>query len=192
MSTPNARSVQDTEVINRFFEYPSEQSFEEIFHTFTPQLFAYFRSRRCDVFLAQDLAQEVMLAVYRKSGQIRDRNSFRGWMFKVARNALSRHYDKASRAVRTLQLADVSDQLGMQEAPKPTGTPAFEFLRWIALLDSRESEVMKLKFIEQWEYHEIAAVQAIPIGTVQSRVFTAKKKLASLLISSKKGMHKAA
>src|SRR4030095_9502012 len=110
-------------------------------------------------------AQEVMLAVYRKSGQIRDRNSFRGWMLKVARHALSRHYEKASREGRTLQLADVSEQPAMQAQPKPTGTPAFEFLRWIALLDSRESEVMKLKFIEQWEYNEIAAGQAIPIGT---------------------------
>src|SRR4030095_2569698 len=99
---PGARLLQDRAVVERFLECHSEQSFEEIFHTFTPQLIAYFRSRRCDVFLAQDLAQEVMLAVYRKSGQIRDRNSFRGWMFKVARHALSRHYEKVSRAVRTL------------------------------------------------------------------------------------------
>ena len=40
---------------------------------------------------------------------------------------------------------------------------------------------MKLRFIEQWEYHEIAAAHAIPIGTVQWRVFNAKKKLAPYL-----------
>ena len=40
---------------------------------------------------------------------------------------------------------------------------------------------MSLRFIEQWQYHEIAAAQAIPIGTVQWRVFNAKKKLASYL-----------
>jgi len=33
---------------------------------------------------------------------------------------------------------------------KPAGTPAFEFLRWMAFWDSHESEVMKLRFIEQW------------------------------------------
>ena len=37
-------------------------------------------------------------------------------------------------------------------------------------MDSREREVMKLRFVEQWEYHEIAAAQDIPIGTVQWRV----------------------
>lgn len=189
---PSARSQQETELISRFFECPGEKSFEDIFHTFTPQLIAYFRSRRCDVFLAEDLAQEVMLTVYRKSEQVRDRESFRGWLFKVARNALSHHYDCSSRAVPTLQLADVVDQLGPQGPPASAGTPAFEFLHWIALLDTRESVVMKLKYIEQWEYHEIAEAHAIPIGTVQSRVFSAKKKLAFFLSSNKKSARKAA
>ncbi len=48
-------------------------------------------------------------------------------------------------------------------------------------LDELEQETMVLRFIEEWEYHEIAAVQAIPIGTVQWRVFNSKKKLAAHL-----------
>jgi Sigma-70, region 4 len=48
----------------------------------------------------------------------------------------------------------------------------------MAFLDTREREVMKMRFVEHWEYHEIAASQSIPIGTVQWRVFNAKKKLA--------------
>ena len=58
------------------------------------------------------------------------------------------------------------------------GTPAFEFLDWIEFLDKREQEALRLRFVEEWEYHEIAAAQDIPIGTVQWRVFNAKKKLA--------------
>ena len=63
----------------------------------------------------------------------------------------------------------------------PTGSPAFEFHQWMAFLESREREALTLRFIEEWEYHEIAAAKAIPIGTVQWRVFNAKKKLASHL-----------
>jgi len=51
----------------------------------------------------------------------------------------------------------------------------------VSFLDSREREALKLRFIEEWEYHEIAAAQSIPIGTVQWRVHNAKKKLAPLL-----------
>jgi Sigma-70, region 4 len=61
----------------------------------------------------------------------------------------------------------------------PTNPPEhrhFEFQRWMALLDSSERELITLRYIEQWQYHEIAADKAIPIGTVQWRVFNAKKK----------------
>jgi hypothetical protein len=47
------------------------------------------------------------------------------------------------------------------------------------LLEPSEREVMKLRFVEQLQYHEIAAAQAIPIGTVQSRVFNAKKTISA-------------
>jgi DNA-directed RNA polymerase specialized sigma24 family protein len=38
-----------------------------------------------------------------------------------------------------------------------------------------------LRFVEEWEYHEIAAAPSIPIGTVKWRVFSAKKKLGARL-----------
>jgi DNA-directed RNA polymerase specialized sigma24 family protein len=40
---------------------------------------------------------------------------------------------------------------------------------------------MTLRFVEEWAYHEIAAAQAIPVGTVKWRVFNAKKKLLAHL-----------
>src|SRR5580700_790728 len=56
----------------------------------------------------------------------------------------------------------------------------------MTLLESREREALTLRFVEEWEYHQIAAAKAIPIGTVQWRVFSAKKKLAARLRASSK------
>ena len=53
----------------------------------------------------------------------------------------------------------------------------------MTFLDARERDVMMLPFVEQWEYHEIAAARATPIGTVQWRIFNPKKKLAKHLSS---------
>ena len=55
-----------------------------------------------------------------------------------------------------------------------------------------EREALTLRFIEEWEYHEIAAAKAIPIGTVQWRVFNAKKKLAPHLRRRENGDRRAA
>ena len=180
-------------MVDRFLDSPSEQSFEELFRTFTPQIVAFFRSRRCEASLAEDLAQEVMLNVYHKVGQLRDRTSFRGWLLRIALNVMRGHYsNKKVNRVKTVDLASVTNRLTNHDSHKSSGTPGFEFLHWMGFLDSRESEVMKLRFIEEWEYHEIAAAQAIPIGTVQWRVFSAKKKLAPHLMPLREGMRKAA
>jgi RNA polymerase sigma-70 factor (ECF subfamily) len=176
-SITNERVRRDGAVTERFLETPNEDSFADLFNTYKPQLVAFFRARSCDMPLAEDLAQEVMLTVYRKATQVRDRTLFRAWLFKIARNVLCRHYGKQKREVDTVDLTDVNDRL-VASPHKPPGMPAFEFLNWMGFLDSREREVMSLRFIEEWEYHEIAAAQAIPIGTVQWRVFNAKKKLA--------------
>ena len=177
LSIANERLRREAAVTKEFLDAPNDESFSDLFNVFTPLLVAFFRARHCDLPLAEDLAQDVMFTVYRKAAQVRDRLLFRAWLFKIARNALYRHYGKQTREVETVDLAEVTDHLAAA-SDKPAGTPAFEFLHWMAFLDSREGEALTLRFIEQWEYHEIAAAQSIPIGTVQWRVFNAKKKLA--------------
>lgn len=136
------RHLNEGAVTERFLDDPNEQSFEDLFHTLSPLLVAYFRSRRCDTNSAEDLAQEVMLTVYLKTSQIRDRSLFRGWLYKVARNALWRHYGKQVRELDNINFADFAGRL---TTPQPrAASPAFEFLHWMAFLDSSESEIMKL------------------------------------------------
>ena len=168
--------LQECEIAERFLEQADDESFNAVFRVFSPQLVAFFRRRGHEKGIAEDLAQEVMLTVYRKAGQLRDHKLFRAWLFKVARNAECRHFAQRTREVPTVDVADISDFV---PAPNrnPLG-PATEFNDWMKFLDAQERETMALRFIEEWEYHEIAAAQAIPIGTVQWRVFNSKKKLA--------------
>jgi RNA polymerase sigma-70 factor (ECF subfamily) len=168
--------LQECEIAERFLEQTDDESFNAVFRVFSPQLVAFFRRRGHEKDIAEDLAQEVMLTVYRKAGQVRDRKLFRAWLFKVARNTEYRHFAQRTREVATVDVADISDFV---PAPNrnPLG-PATEFNDWMKFLDDQERETMTLRFIEEWEYHEIAAAQAIPIGTVQWRVFNSKKKLA--------------
>jgi RNA polymerase sigma factor (sigma-70 family) len=178
--TANDRAQREAAVTERFLESPDEESFTDLFRVFTPQLVAFFRSRGFELALSEDLTQEVMLTVYRKAAQIRDRSLFRAWLFKIARNALCRKYRKRSREVETVDIENIAGRL-VAWSNKSAGTPAFEFHHWMTLLESREREALTLRFVEDWEYHEIAAEKKIPIGTVQWRVFNAKKKLAPYL-----------
>src|SRR5580693_2456757 len=107
----NRGFINEGAVTGEFLDTPNEDSFADLFHTFSPQLVAFFRARGCQSTLAEDLAQEVMFIVYRKAAQLRDRTLFRAWLFKIARNALSRYYGKQTREVETVDLTDVADRL---------------------------------------------------------------------------------
>ena len=181
------RPCREAAATESFLESPNDESFTELFLTLTPQLVSFFRSRGCGLHLSEDLSQEVMLTVYRKSRQIRDRTRFRSWLFTIGRHALYRHCRKQWPEADGVDLENVIDA-----NTKPAGPPAFEFHRWMSFLESREREALTLRFVEEWEYHEIAAAKAIPIGTVQWRVFNAKKKLATYLKAPERSRRKAA
>ena len=172
-------NTQECEVAEQFLNQGDEDSFNALFKTCSPQLVAFFRRRGHEKYVAEDLAQEVMLTVYRKAGQVRDHRLFRAWLFRVARNTAHRHFAQRTRQVPTVDMEDVGESLAAPSI-SPSG-PAAEFKDWMKFLDPQEQETMTLRFVEEWEYHEIAAAQAIPIGTVQWRVFNSKKKLAGHL-----------
>ena len=178
---------RECEVADRFLDHPTEDSFSELFCVFSPQLVAFFRKRGHEAAIAEDLAQEVMLKVYQKAWQIRDRRLFRAWLFKIARRAVGKYLTKLMREVPTVNLATVDDRFA---APPHMsgGCLAFEFQEWMSLLEPREQDLMMLRFVEEWEYHEIASFQAVPIGTIQWRVFNIKKRL-SLHFESIAGPH---
>ena len=178
-TTANDRPRREVAATKAFLESPNDESFTELFLTFTPQLVSFFRSHGCSPESSENLSQEVMLTVYRKAGQLRDRTRFRAWLFAIGRHALYRHHGMQSHEAATADLESVVDARA-----KPAGPPAFEFHHWMTFLESREREALTLRFVEEWEYHEIAAAKAIPIGTIQWRVFNAKKKLATHLKAS--------
>src|SRR5216684_7442841 len=113
--------------IEAFLDAPNEESFASLFKILTPQLVAFFRARGCEA-VAEDLAQEVMLTVYRKAAQVRDRALFPAWVFTIARNALSRHWGQRAREVATVDIAEVPECY-VASRNHSAGTLGFEFHR---------------------------------------------------------------
>ena len=112
------KKLQEYEMAERFLEQADDESFNAVFRVFSPQLVAFFRRHGHEKGIAEDLAQEVMLTVYRKAEQLRDHKLFRAWLFKVARNAACRLLTQRTREVLTVDVADISDFV-----PAPNSSP---------------------------------------------------------------------
>jgi RNA polymerase sigma-70 factor, ECF subfamily len=173
-------ALQESIVTDHFLENPNEHSFAALFSILSPQLLSFFRRRTPELGLAEDLTQDVMLTVYQKCRQVRDRKLFRAWVFKSARNALYEHCGKWARAAATVNIEEVENRLSAASFHS-SGIPSFEFRRWMSLLSAQEQDVMNLRFVEEWEYHEIAAARGTPVGTIKWRVSDCKKKIAKHL-----------
>jgi len=134
---------------------------------------------------AEDVAQEAMLRAYRNFHRLRYRERFRGWLvratFRLALDRIrskrrrERHEDDAIRAAINAQT----------EASVENVVVSREFERQVAqALDALPDKlriVMVLAAIEGYNTREVAKLAGLPEGTVKSRLFLARKKLAESL-----------
>jgi RNA polymerase sigma factor (sigma-70 family) len=172
----NAATRGEAETIERFLSEPTEENYAALFRVIAPQVIAFLRVRGCEPALAEDISQEIMLTVYRKSADLRDRDLFRAWLFRIARNALLQHRRQKDRQVPT---EDIEPRLrNCAEAPDDR-LLAFQFNEWMSALNPDERQIMTLRFVEGLEYHEIASVLSLPLGTVQWKIFHSKRKLVA-------------
>ena len=131
---------------------------------------------------AEDVAQEAMLRAYRNFHRLRDRERFRAWLVRTAwRLALDR-IRASGRRERRENAAYVDSQRG---AGTGDVAAAHEFERQVAkALDALPEKlrlVMTLAAIEGYNTGEVANLTGLPEGTVKSRLFLARKKLAESL-----------
>ena len=130
---------------------------------------------------AEDVAQEAMLRAYRNFHRLRDRERFRGWLVRAAfRLSLDRIRSRSRRERH--ERAAFEEQ---REASVENLVASREFERQVAraldALPDKLRMVMVLAAIEGYNTREVAKLAGLPEGTVKSRLFLARKKMAESL-----------
>jgi RNA polymerase sigma-70 factor (ECF subfamily) len=171
-----AIDLGEQEAVEGFLNDPTGDSFRLLFRAISPQVLGYFRGRGCERGLAEDLTQDVMFAVSSESGRLRDRNLFRPWLFKIARNAWLQDLRREQRQLSTKELDAWAGSFGGREQHPGARSGFAEWMEW---LEPVERQLVLLRYLEGLEYHEIASTLNIPLGTVQWKIFHSKRKLAA-------------
>lgn len=130
---------------------------------------------------AEDVAQEAMARAYRGFGRLQDRERFRPWLVRIAwRMAINRRRDDARRTGRELSAPHSPAAATVEELAL---SREFERHLWAAVdrLPERLRVVVLLTAVHGQALHEVAALLAVPEGTVKSRLHQARKVLAEKL-----------
>jgi RNA polymerase sigma-70 factor, ECF subfamily len=151
--------------------------FDQLFLRYRQPVFSFFRRRLADPALAEELAQETFVAVFKSAPRFKPRSLVRTWIFAIAFKLLNAHRRKS--AFRAMFL-------GVLPPDREPGTsPGFEnqlqVRQAIARLDATDREILLLREFEQLSYSEIASVLALPLNTVRSRLFRARRAFQQLL-----------
>ena len=140
-----------------------------------------------------DLAQEVLIRVYRNISRLQEPAKFRGWLSRIATNLFYDELRKRKRVASPLSLDAprgvddgemhweiAGDTPGPEEALSTT--EFYEQLREaIADLPEVFRTTIVLREIEGLAYEEIAEITGVSLGTVKSRIARARSRLQSQL-----------
>jgi RNA polymerase sigma-70 factor (ECF subfamily) len=129
---------------------------------------------------AEDVAQEALLRAHRRFERLRDRARFRAWLVRISfRIALDRLRAVKRRQQREAQWVFENSRNAMYQSNHAEFQRQFD--RALGELPEKQRLVMLLATMEGYSLDEVSVLLAVPIGTVKSRLFFARKTLAERL-----------
>lgn len=139
--------------------------------------FVWFKlSSKADV---DDVLQDTYLTAFQKFDTLADKSHFKAWIISIARNKCNDYYRRKAKSV------DVSiDELTEQ----PLTASRYGYVEQHDVYDTLESlsendkQIINLFYIQGYNQSEISQRLNIPIGTVKSRLYTARNNFKRLYL----------
>ena len=146
---------------------------------------------RCgDQAQADDLVQATCLRALERAHQFRSGTRIESWLFAIL-ESIWRNTARAQGVRRGNGIVDIADaHLESAEAGEDVRIEYADAVRQIGALPPGQRTVLLLVSIEGLSYREAAAVLDIPVGTVMSRLATARGKLKRFRAPQDKPSHR--
>ena len=186
-------AAEQEEALVRAAQNGHTRAFEQLIATHIAQVRRFARAFTHSDAEADDLAQEALVKVYRSIGSFRFQSSFTTWLFAVVRNAFLDA--RKSRGAQDREAEEALAPRHLARAAADGGATALSSLlererrarlwRAIERVPAEFRGVVVLFDIEGMSYEEIAAIEAVPLGTVKSRLSRGRDHLKRLLLAGR-------
>lgn len=166
-------------LLDAIVKHRSSAAFAALFAHFAPKLKAYYRKGGLEAALAEDLAQETMLSVWRHAARFSPEvGSPSTWIYTIARNLLIDHARRQK--VRRGDLTDPTLQpppIEIADDLVDAGQRYRSLRAGLQKLPEEQAAILRMAFFEHKAHSEIALATGLPLGTVKSRIRLAMQRL---------------
>ncbi len=136
----------------------------------TPKLYGYLVNQVRQKDLAEDICQETWLKATQALGSFKDRGvRFSAWVFAIARNECRQQWRKGNREVA---LDTALDDIDLHNQQSPSNDNVMIDMA-LAKLSEEEKEIVRLRYIADLSFREIAGVLGISMIAARVRVHRA-------------------
>jgi RNA polymerase sigma-70 factor (ECF subfamily) len=152
-----------------------EIAFDELYQRYHVPIFNYVLRMMQEPKEAEEILQEIFLAVWKGARQYREQAQVKTWLYRIA------HYQAISWLRKHHPVTPLDEMLetsldGREEVVFDTWQSE-DIKKAIDLLSYKHRSVLELAFVQGMSYVEIAQVVGCPVGTVKSRMSYAIKAL---------------
>jgi RNA polymerase sigma-70 factor (ECF subfamily) len=132
---------------------------------------------------AEDLIQDTMVKALRYKNNFKEGTNIKGWLYTIMRNIFINNYKRKKFQNTILDTTENQFYLNSGSMQSDTVTSVINEQDIIGAIEGLKPEfkVPFKMFLEGYHYDEIADELAIPMGTVKSRIFHARRKLSAEL-----------
>lgn len=156
----------------------SAEAYEVLYTRYSDRIYRYCLARLRDSELASDVLQETFLVLWQNAGSFQGKSAVSTWLFGIATNKL-RSLVRFENRTDNLDF-EAQQQLAIEDASEAAAQKA-DILAAVQRLPADQQEVVILTFYADQTYNDIAEIQGVPVGTVKSRMFHARKSLKEIL-----------
>ncbi len=194
--TEKRYSSAEDEALVRWSQKGDLEAFEELVARHRDKIYARAYSMMKNEEEAIDLSQEAWVKGWQRLAQFQGDASFATWMTRIVINLCLDQIRKQKRQ-QTESIEELDEESGGVERQMPIFAPdplagleraelRKEIDKALGQLTHEHRTVLVLHEFQEMEYKEIAKAMDCSIGTVMSRLFYARRKMASLLAGLKK------
>lgn len=149
-----------------------------LFERYNKRIFNFLARMTLDREVAEDLTQNVFLRMIKYKSSYREGNKFQSWIYQVARNVFSDHYQSVkNKRADFVDVERMGDRMADNDESERMDEQEKLLERSMSLLNDEQRELLVLTRFQHMKYEEVAVIMNTTVANIKVKVHRAIGKL---------------